>query len=201
MKLLHRAFQMFTWLRLNYAILLPVQTPLLYLLVVIKLLQWNTDHSRSAVLRDFVPTSDGGKIAVGGMGNGFIAKFKDNGDVAWAKLIDSVDNTHQFVRDYQGRTIITYLRLLMVRAYKRNTQQKHEPLKARIQSPKCWCENSYMHMATGTGYTIKNYPANLALPAGRQAGFTKIQNVIFVHGCFWHGHTNCKYFVVMYHRH
>ena len=27
-------------------------------------------------------------------------------------------------------------------------------IKARIQSRKCWCENFYMHVATGTGYTI-----------------------------------------------
>ena len=24
----------------------------------------------------------------------------------------------------------------------------------------------------------------------------KYRTVIFVHGCFWHGHTNCKYFIV-----
>ena len=24
----------------------------------------------------------------------------------------------------------------------------------------------------------------------------KYRTVIFVHGCFWHGHNNCKYFVV-----
>lgn len=24
----------------------------------------------------------------------------------------------------------------------------------------------------------------------------KLKSVIFVHGCFWHGHENCKYFVV-----
>jgi len=24
----------------------------------------------------------------------------------------------------------------------------------------------------------------------------KYRTVIFVHGCFWHGHTNCKYFVI-----
>src|SRR3990172_2774500 len=24
----------------------------------------------------------------------------------------------------------------------------------------------------------------------------KYKSVIFVHGCFWHGHENCKYFVV-----
>ncbi len=25
---------------------------------------------------------------------------------------------------------------------------------------------------------------------------SKYKTVIFVHGCFWHGHSNCKYFVV-----
>lgn len=25
--------------------------------------------------------------------------------------------------------------------------------------------------------------------------FPKYKTVIFVHGCFWHGHKNCKYFV------
>ncbi len=24
----------------------------------------------------------------------------------------------------------------------------------------------------------------------------KLRTVVFVHGCFWHGHDNCKYFVV-----
>ncbi len=26
--------------------------------------------------------------------------------------------------------------------------------------------------------------------------FRKLKTVIFVHGCFWHGHDNCKYFVL-----
>lgn len=26
--------------------------------------------------------------------------------------------------------------------------------------------------------------------------FRKYKTVIFVHGCFWHGHENCRYFVV-----
>lgn len=26
--------------------------------------------------------------------------------------------------------------------------------------------------------------------------FRKLKTVIFVHGCFWHGHYNCKYFVL-----
>lgn len=26
--------------------------------------------------------------------------------------------------------------------------------------------------------------------------FPKFKKVVFIHGCFWHGHENCKYFVV-----
>ena len=37
---------------------------------------------------------------------------------------------------------------------------------------------------------VKNLPGrpDIVLP--------KLRTVIFVHGCFWHGHENCKYFVV-----
>jgi len=37
---------------------------------------------------------------------------------------------------------------------------------------------------------VKNLPGkpDIVLP--------KYKTVIFVHGCFWHGHENCKYFVV-----
>lgn len=34
------------------------------------------------------------------------------------------------------------------------------------------------------------------LPGTPDIVFTKLKSVIFVHGCFWHGHENCKYFVV-----
>jgi DNA mismatch endonuclease (patch repair protein) len=37
---------------------------------------------------------------------------------------------------------------------------------------------------------VKNLPGkpDIVLP--------KYKTVIFIHGCFWHGHENCKYFVV-----
>lgn len=37
---------------------------------------------------------------------------------------------------------------------------------------------------------VKNLPGkpDIVLP--------KYKTVIFVHGCFWHGHTNCKYFKI-----
>jgi DNA mismatch endonuclease (patch repair protein) len=37
---------------------------------------------------------------------------------------------------------------------------------------------------------------NKKLPGKPDIVLTKYKTVIFVHGCFWHGHKNCKYFVV-----
>jgi DNA mismatch endonuclease (patch repair protein) len=35
-----------------------------------------------------------------------------------------------------------------------------------------------------------------SLPGNPDIVLPKYRTVIFVHGCFWHGHENCKYFVV-----
>lgn len=34
------------------------------------------------------------------------------------------------------------------------------------------------------------------LPGTPDIVLSKFKSVIFVHGCFWHGHDNCKFFVV-----
>ncbi len=34
------------------------------------------------------------------------------------------------------------------------------------------------------------------LPGKPDLTFPKYKTVVFIHGCFWHGHTDCKYFVV-----
>src|SRR5688500_6104201 len=34
------------------------------------------------------------------------------------------------------------------------------------------------------------------LPGKPDLVLPKYKTVIFIHGCFWHGHTNCKYFVI-----
>ncbi|MEO7924714.1 MAG: DNA mismatch endonuclease Vsr [Chitinophagaceae bacterium] len=34
------------------------------------------------------------------------------------------------------------------------------------------------------------------LPGKPDIVLTKYKTVIFIHGCFWHGHDNCRYFVV-----
>lgn len=33
------------------------------------------------------------------------------------------------------------------------------------------------------------------LPGTPDLVFPKLKTVLFIHGCFWHGHRNCKYFV------
>jgi DNA mismatch endonuclease (patch repair protein) len=44
------------------------------------------------------------------------------------------------------------------------------------------------------GYRYKLH--DKTLPGKPDIVLTKYKTVIFVHGCFWHGHKNCKYFVV-----
>ncbi len=34
------------------------------------------------------------------------------------------------------------------------------------------------------------------LPGKPDIVLSKYKTVIFVHGCFWHGHNNCKYYVI-----
>jgi DNA mismatch endonuclease (patch repair protein) len=49
----------------------------------------------------------------------------------------------------------------------------------------------FLH-ANGFRYTLHDKK----LPGKPDIVLPKYRTVIFVHGCFWHGHTNCKYFVV-----
>jgi DNA mismatch endonuclease (patch repair protein) len=49
----------------------------------------------------------------------------------------------------------------------------------------------FLH-AQGFRYTLHNKN----LPGKPDIVLTKYKTVIFIHGCFWHGHNNCKCFVV-----
>lgn len=49
----------------------------------------------------------------------------------------------------------------------------------------------YLH-AQGFRYRLHNKK----LPGKPDIVFAKYRTVIFVHGCFWHGHQNCKYFTI-----
>ncbi|MBI4946542.1 MAG: DNA mismatch endonuclease Vsr [Bacteroidetes bacterium] len=35
------------------------------------------------------------------------------------------------------------------------------------------------------------------LPGKPDIVLPKYKTVIFIHGCFWHGHENCKYFILL----
>ena len=49
----------------------------------------------------------------------------------------------------------------------------------------------FLH-AQGFRYTLHNKK----LPGKPDIVLKKYKTIIFIHGCFWHGHTNCKYFVL-----
>jgi DNA mismatch endonuclease (patch repair protein) len=44
------------------------------------------------------------------------------------------------------------------------------------------------------GFRYKIY--DKILPGKPDLVFPKYKTVVFVHGCFWHGHDGCKYFVI-----
>lgn len=49
----------------------------------------------------------------------------------------------------------------------------------------------FLH-AQGFRYSLHNK----RLPGKPDIVLKKYKTIVFVHGCFWHGHKNCKYFVV-----
>lgn len=49
----------------------------------------------------------------------------------------------------------------------------------------------YLH---AKGFRYKLHDSNL--PGKPDLVLPKYHTVIFVHGCFWHGHNNCKYFTI-----
>lgn len=46
----------------------------------------------------------------------------------------------------------------------------------------------------GKGFRYKLY--DKTLPGKPDLVFPKFKTVIFIHGCFWHGHEGCQYFVI-----
>ena len=46
----------------------------------------------------------------------------------------------------------------------------------------------------GNGFRYKLH--DKMLPGKPDLVFPKYKTVVFIHGCFWHGHEGCKYFVV-----
>ena len=65
---------------------------------------------------------------------------------------------------------------------------------SRIRSSNTKPEMLVRKFLHANGYRYKLH--DKTLPGKPDIVLPKYHTVIFVHGCFWHGHSNCKYFVV-----
>ncbi|HRI21306.1 MAG TPA: DNA mismatch endonuclease Vsr [Panacibacter sp.] len=63
-------------------------------------------------------------------------------------------------------------------------------IKSRNTKPEIMVR-SFLHR---NGFRYKLHDKNL--PGKPDIVLPKYKTIIFIHGCFWHGHTNCKYYVV-----
>lgn len=65
---------------------------------------------------------------------------------------------------------------------------------SRIRSGNTKPEMLVRKFLHANGYRYKLH--DKTLPGKPDIVLPRYKTVIFVHGCFWHGHANCKYFVV-----
>jgi DNA mismatch endonuclease (patch repair protein) len=56
--------------------------------------------------------------------------------------------------------------------------------------------NGYRYRLHGLRPSATAEGKGVRLPGKPDIVLPKYHTVIFVHGCFWHGHANCKYFVM-----
>ncbi len=65
---------------------------------------------------------------------------------------------------------------------------------SRIRSKNTKPEMLVRRFLHGQGYRYKLHDSKL--PGKPDIVLPRYKTVIFIHGCFWHGHNNCKYFVI-----
>ena len=65
---------------------------------------------------------------------------------------------------------------------------------SRIRSSNTKPELLVRHFLFGLGYRYKLHDKKL--PGKPDIVLPKHNTIIFIHGCFWHGHANCKYFTI-----
>lgn len=73
------------------------------------------------------------------------------------------------------------------------TEEKRSYIMSRVRSKDTKPEmavRSLLHLM-GYRFTV-NGPQNRQLPGRPDIVLPKHHTVVFVHGCFWHGHDNCK---------
>jgi DNA mismatch endonuclease (patch repair protein) len=65
---------------------------------------------------------------------------------------------------------------------------------SRIKSKNTKPELVVRKLLHGAGFRFRIHVSNL--PGKPDIVLRKYETVVFVHGCFWHGHQKCKYFVL-----
>ncbi|MDX2047031.1 MAG: DNA mismatch endonuclease Vsr, partial [Chitinophagaceae bacterium] len=56
--------------------------------------------------------------------------------------------------------------------------------------------HGYHPSPEGEGKGLSRHRREVRLPGKPDVVLPKYKTAIFIHGCFWHGHKNCKYYVV-----
>jgi DNA mismatch endonuclease (patch repair protein) len=75
------------------------------------------------------------------------------------------------------------------------TPQKRSEVMSRIRGRDTKPELALRSMLHRLGYRFTvNGPKNKTLPGRPDIVLPKHHTVLFVHGCFWHGHENCPHF-------
>ena len=75
------------------------------------------------------------------------------------------------------------------------SEQQRSYNMSRIRSKNTKPEIAVRSMLHRLGYRFTvNGPKNKQLPGKPDIVLPKYRTVIFVHGCFWHGHKGCKHF-------
>jgi len=75
------------------------------------------------------------------------------------------------------------------------TSQKRSEVMSRIRGRDTKPELALRSMLHRLGYRFTvNGPCNKSLPGKPDLVLPKYRTVIFVHGCFWHGHEDCPHF-------
>jgi DNA mismatch endonuclease (patch repair protein) len=75
------------------------------------------------------------------------------------------------------------------------TPEKRSEIMSRIRGRDTKPELALRSLLHRLGYRFTvNGPLNRSLPGKPDLVLPKYQTVIFVHGCFWHGHENCPAF-------
>jgi len=75
------------------------------------------------------------------------------------------------------------------------TPEKRSEVMSRIRGSNTAPELALHSMLHKLGYRFTvNGPRNRKLPGRPDLVLPRFRTVIFVHGCFWHGHENCPHF-------